>query len=585
MDPLSPGRPGGARRHAVRLAGSLAASLLLAAIFVQQVTASRATSAVVDEPAHLTAGWLALTGGDLTVNREHPPLAKLLAALPLLALNPRLPPRQEDGPAPGSEDFEFHYARSFLYEANDADRLLQAARLPVVLMTLILGAILYVWVREIAGTLPALAALSLAAFEPNLLAHGRLVTTDMGAALFALAFLWSLRSVMRRPSFAAAGACGLILGLALLTKFSTLLLIPVGIALVAAEILMQRRGLVTPACPAGVERLAMLAAIVACTAWAVLLAGYAFDGFPLPRLYLEGIDIARVKNATVEGPTWLMGGISPDGFLSYFVIALLVKSPIPLLLLAAAGAIAGLVRRERRAEMLWLVLPPVAWIAAMSLLTRAQIGVRYVLPAVPFLCAAAGAGLPALFALLAPGAPHPPPAGAAGQKAPGRGVIPGRHSRRRAFLAAAIVLLIGWQAASVLARHPYHLSWFNAIAGGPEGGWRWLVDSNVDWGQDLVGLRRWQEAAGNPPVNLYYFGTADPDYYGIRRLPYGQPRPGWFAASATHLAGVYLPDPDYLRPLRERLPDANIGASIYLYRLDEVPEGLRRPLRRGGSAP
>jgi hypothetical protein len=149
-------------------------------------------------------------------------------------------------------------------------------------------------------------------------------------------------------------------------------------------------------------------------------------------------------------------------------------------------------------------------------------------------------------------------------------------------LAAATLLLL-LQAAVALRVWPYHLAYFNEIAGGPDNGWRWLVDSNLDWGQDLVGLRRRLAAMGNPEINLFYFGTADPDYYGIRHFPYGSPAPGIFAVSATHLAGVYLPDHDYLADFRELTPFETVGHSILLYRLDAVPERLRRPLTRGGS--
>jgi len=155
----------------------------------QMITAIPHTSAVVDEPAHLTSGYLSLVEGDLTVNREHPPFIKALAALPLLGLHPALPAlpsTREDPKARSSEDFEFDYSRRFLYKVNDADRLLRVARLPIVALTLFGGAALFFWARALFGDSAALAALALYAFEPNLLAHGRLVTTDMGAAVFAL---------------------------------------------------------------------------------------------------------------------------------------------------------------------------------------------------------------------------------------------------------------------------------------------------------------------------------------------------------------------------------------------------------------
>jgi hypothetical protein len=550
----------------IRLLGSLGAALLLAAVFVQQVTASRLTSAVVDEPPHLTAGYLSLVHGDLSVNREHPPLLKALAALPLLWMDPILPAFDPSGPRPGTEDFEFQYSRSFLYRSNDADRLLAAARLPMILLTLLLGSIVFVWARELAGTPAGLAALVLFAFHPGILAHGSLVTTDLGAAFLALSTLWALRLTVRRGSLVAAAACGLLLGLSLLSKFSTLLLLPIGLLLALADRILPfpvKGELLRKERISG-ERLAILGAVVVCTAWLILLAGYGFDGFPLPRLYVEGIGLAQLKNATVEGPTYLMGEISPDGYWSYYLIALAVKSPVPFLILASTGAALWIARRGRWREAAWLLVPPAAWIGAMTVMTRAQIGVRYILPAIPFLCVAAGSGIALLVRDLARGE------GGAGSPSRGAAVAAG----------SLIILLLAWQALSTLGAHPHYLSYFNGLAGGSERGWRWLADSNLDWGQELAALRRWQVESGEEPVNLFYFGTADPDYHGIRRHPYGEAKPGWFAVSATHLVGVYLSDRDYLADLREMEPDARIGGSIFLYRLERVPPRLRRPLTR-----
>ena len=553
---MTPAPPQAVRDLIVRrLAGSFAASFLLAVALVFQASAAPLTSAVVDEPAHLTAGYLALAGGDLRVNKEHPPLMKELAALPLLFMNPALPARKPGGPEPGTEDFEFEYSRRFLYQANDAGRFLRAARTPVMILTLLLGAFVYIWGRTLAGAGPALIALAFYVLEPNILGHGRLVTTDLGAAAFSVATLWTLRLVSRRGSTTAAIACGFFLGCALLTKFSTLLLLPIGGLL----LLLDRAFLPRPAPgdrgavpPPAIGRLLNLAGVVLFTAWVILLAGYRFSGFPLPGLYVEGLQLARLKNATVEGPSYLMGRIAPGGFWSYYLIALLVKTPLPLLALAASGLAASLGGKERRREALWVFLPAAGWILSMTLLTRAQIGFRYILPVTPLLCLGAGLGAKALL-----------------DRAKGRG--------RRALAAAGLAILLVWQAAGTIRVHPYHLAYFNEIAGGPAGGWRWLVDSNLDWGQDLIGLERWLARAGNPEVNLYYFGTADPDRTTIRRRPYGAPAPGLYAVSATHLAGVYLPDPDYLGAFREMEPVARVGYSIFVYRTDDVPARLLEP--------
>lgn len=598
-------------------APAIVAGALLLAAFLLQIDASRVTSAVVDEPAHLTAGYLYLAGRDLTINREHPPLLKALAALPLLVLNPVVPPRDPDGPVPGSEDFEFDYSRAFLYRANDADRMLKAARIPVMILAAILGILIYFWTREIAGPWAGAAAVALYATEPNILAHGRLVTTDLGAAAFAAGAIWALRRLLRTGAPATAALFGVLLGAALLSKFSTLILLPLCAALILADRLLARaqaslappvarpasaspeaapeaaarsavarsagRPVVAEGRTPSLARLAGLAGIAVGTAWAILLAGYFLRGFPLPGAYLEGIEIARTKNATVEGPTYLMGSISPDGFWSYFVVALLLKTPIPLLVLAARGKwtlllasrTTGSRRRGEaqwshrlRREASWILLPPLAWLAAMSFMTRAQIGLRYVLPVIPFLCILGGIGAVSFFRRI--------------EVPPGE---PDTEARPETALLAGLIacaVLFGWQFVAAARIHPYQLAYFNLFGGGPDLGWRRLTDSNLDWGQDLKGLASWLESRGNPPVNLYYFGTADPDYYGIRRIPPDSPQPGLFAVSATHLTGVYLPDRDYLADFRALTPLARIGHSILVFDLPQVPERLRQPLRRPG---
>ncbi len=555
------------------------------------ITALPRASAVVDEPPHLAAGMLAFQRGDLTVNREHPPLMKWLAGGAAATLHPTFPPEPADVPR-ASSDFAFVYGRELLYKANDADALLRRARLPIVAATLAAGAVLFFWGWRLMGPWPAAAALALFAFEPNLLAHGRLVTTDMGAALFTLATLACLERAQQggagapRSGKAAAWgrdvAAGAMLGLALLTRFSCVLLIPVGMACLVFD---RRR-------PARSRWLG--GAIALAVALLVLQAGYgaiagseAMDLFPLsasatgeplraqplaamessgalrwlplplPRLWLEGMDLARWKNAHLEGPSYLDGRISADGFWSYFVAALLMKGTLPWLLLAAAG-VGAIAWRARAAAgvswtplLIWCTLPAGLLLSLTTALTRAQIGLRYVLPVIPLLCLAGGA-------VVARRAPAP----------------------RRPAIAAMVLTgsLLAWHAWSALAIHPFHLAYFNEAAGGPEAGARRLVDSNLDWGQDLIGLARFLEERRIDQVNLYYFGTADPDYYRIRRAPAAQP--GWFAVSATHLAGVYLPDPGYLAPFRSLRPDAAIGHSILLYHLDQVPPRLTQPIRR-----
>lgn len=540
------------------------------------LTAMGATSAVVDEPAHLTSGYLALTERDLRVNREHPPLVKALAALPLVPLHPVFPPDPPGAPSRGSEDYEFDASRRFLYQANDADRLLFRARLPIVALTVIAGFVLFLWGRALFGELPALAGLAMMVFEPNILAHGRLVTTDMGATLFALAAFACLeRALARRQSPFGAWwlAAGFLLGLGLLSRFSSLLLIPLMAAMAAMS---------------GKERLAIkLKGLGVCCAVAlvVLNIGYGLGNggvtlfplaagpvsgplltepfvtmaaspvmrwtpLPIPRLFLEGLDLARWKNSHVEGPGYLNGVISGEGWWSWFVLALSMKTTLPLLVLSMAGF--GLLVLRARAvgadRLVALLVPSAGLLVLVTALSHAQIGLRYILPVFPFLCLAAGFAVGELR----------------------------RWSPKLALALAGPLLL--WHACAALSVHPHHLAYFNEAAGGPGNGYRHLVDSNLDWGQDLGGLKRFMTERAIPRVHLFYFGAADPSYYGIERAAPGEA--GYFAVSATHLMGVYLPDPGYLAPFREMAPTATIGHSIFVYHLDTFPSFLKTPIRR-----
>jgi len=541
----------------------------------QMAAALPHASAVVDEPAHLTAGYLALATGDFAVNREHPPLVKLLAALPLLRLAPALPA----APAMDrrGEDFEFAYSRAFLYEANDADRLLNAARLPIVALTMLLAAAAWLWGLRLLGNIPALAVLAWIAFEPNLLAHGRLVTTDAAAATFTLLFFASLERAMdgaHRRLF--IGLAGSALGLALLSRYSCALLVPlagVSLAIETRRTVRERIAILLAALGTGllVLNAFYLAATgslggapfpLAASAGAPMqsepLVSMESDPvmrwapIPVPRLWLEGLDLARWKNLHVEGPGYLNGEFSGKGWWSYFLLALGMKMTIPSIVASLLGivlALRGLVSRDAasRTIVAWVLAPAMGLILLVTALTKAQIGLRYVLPAIPLLCLVAA--LPFT-------------------RIPDLG-------RWRLVAAVLATLALQWHTATSLRVHPYHLAYFNEAAGGPDRGHTHLVDSNLDWGQDLVGVKRFMEREGLDGINLYYFGTADPAYYGIVR--WVPPRPGYYAVSATHLAGVYLPDRDYLAPFRGMTPVASIGHSILVYQLPQVPAFLTTP--------
>jgi hypothetical protein len=199
---------------------------------------------------------------------------------------------------------------------------------------------------------------------------------------------------------------------------------------------------------------------------------------------------------------------------------------------------------------MFIILPSLLYLA-VAMTGKTDVGLRYILPLYPLMILLAAKAV--------------------------------AECLRRKWSRVSFVALIAWQCIACAWSYPHYLAYFNEFVGGPRNGYRWLVDSNLDWGQDLKGLKRWMDDNGASHINLAYFGSADPGNYGIECTylagspPFAQeqirkPRlPGLVAVSATHLQGVYLSgaERNFFRPLLTRKPDAVIGHSIHVYWVDE----------------
>jgi hypothetical protein len=462
-------------------------------------------AATSDETAHIPAGYSYLDRGDFRMNPEHPPLAKMWAALPLWL---RGAGRPDYGSEAWAEAREWPFGFAFLNGPSedpvrrDPDRLLHPARAMILALGVLLCLAVHRWAAALWGREGALLALALCTLSPVVLAHARLVTTDLPAALGFLITLWTFARWLRLPSWRRLVLAGLALGATLLVKFTALLLLPLlglaaGVWAVRARKLRPLLGL------AGVGVLAYL----------VLWGGYGFRFAPAPEgtyalpwerlaqlegphpptllwardhhlapeAYLYGLTYALHEQTRLA---YLNGVESVVGWRSYFPIAFVLKTPLAFLALAAWG-LALAWKGPRRREVALFLLAPLALYALMSVRSRLNIGHRHLLPMYPLLCVLTGA--------IAVHAKR-------------------RWQERSIFygLLAGIVLSFG------LAT-PGYLSYFNVLAGGARGGWRYLLDSNLDWGQDLKRLASWQRAHGGVPLDLAYFGTADPQAYGIRQ--------------------------------------------------------------------
>ena len=510
----------------------IAALVLALGFLVLELVASRDESLTWDEPGYIAAGYANLVQGDYQLNADHPPLLQKLSALPLLLLPVRDPPAG----APRflrSENPRATYGREFFFASgNDPLRMAALARIPVIVIGAGLVLCIFAFARSLFGSGPALAASALAVLCPNLAAHARLATEDLGCAAGMFAAVFTLWRCVERPRAGRALLCGLATGLALLTKYTALLLLPIYACLTLVA-WRRCRDRIAP------SELVGTLAVVAGVSIAVVGLGYglAFR----PDLYWGGIfriypDVAR------DYAYYLFGRVSRTPFWYHATASLLFKTPLPALALLAIAA--GRARRMAAPEHVCFLLVPPAFMLLASCFDLTNPGVRRVLPALPFLLCFAG---------LAFAAPRP------------------------RWLGWVTALLLAGSVVEAVRVWPHQIAYLNQAVGGSRAG-PWITDeSNVDWGQELLRLAAWQREhmREGETLRLYYYGSAEPAAYGVRAEPFDladavHPRPGLYAISAHYLAyfrklqALDGADADWLVKYE---PIDRIGYSIYLYRI------------------
>jgi hypothetical protein len=525
----------------------LAAALLLGVFAAQALVAARTYTPTPDEFIYVPTGYYHWRTGDVTFDTTNPPLFKMAMAAPLLAMRPALDldPRWRDNRTGWGA---WIFGTRFM--AQNAGRyfdLFFAARAVIVVFGVALGALLYARARALFSPATALGVLALYATLPPLIAHGAVGTLDMGLTLFVFAAFCALERFTATRSAGWAAAAGALLGIALAGKGTAALFFPL-VPVVAA---LGWRDWTRD----GFRRFAAGGMAMAFGAWLALLAAYGFRGFPLPAPFLDGVRFQIAASSAGEFPAFLDGRWSQTGWWYYYLVALGLKTPIATLLLVTGGIVVMARRRFRGPGDLWMVLPPLFLLYVLSFHYGKNYGVRYMLPAYPFLLLIAGCALEALFA-----------------------------AGRRGAIAAGV--LLAWQAGASVLTTPHHLAYFNELAGGPDRARRRLLDSNLDWGQDLGALADYLRARGEKGICLGYFGHVDPRVYGIEfTFPPAAPAPGRCAISAHFLAGAsygitYAGDrvlgvrPGMWSWFDRLQPTARVGRSIYVF--DVTPEDVAR---------
>jgi 4-amino-4-deoxy-L-arabinose transferase-like glycosyltransferase len=578
------------------------ATAILSFTFIVSLGSMSEDSAVRDEMPHIVAGYTYLKYADYRINPEHPPLIKQLAAIPLFFLHVKFP---EDNPAwKDRVNDQWSLGDTFLYKSgNNADQMLFWGRLPIVFLMLLTGWIIFVWTKEIfKSPLAGLIALLLFALSPNIIAHGRFITTDMGVAAFSVFALYSWWKFLVKPSKIKFTIAVLLQTCLHLAKFSSPLFLPIiGLMTLGAAFFGGEKG-------ESIKKRFWfyLGATVAATALAFILVGIWYQIFtremPLAvqqQLVSESIfdnnfknaglatKLGRMTNFPILRPyvqyllgffmvaahasyghsTYFMGEVGQN-WKEYYFITYLLKEPIASQILVYISFTVALIsffrflfssqkgKKVRAFLKNYFVL--LAFVILISLflymgaIARLQLGIRYVVPIFPYLYMIAGGILGAWFTRLS------------------------KNHVTSIFGKGLAIVLFGWLFLANILTYPSYLSYFNESVGGNKNGWLYLVDSNVDWGQDLKRLKTYADQNGIKDLKIDYFGGGNLDYYFGQGnyTPWGfekGPAKGWFAISASAIqwnsqnAEI---NKSYHWLTDHYEPKAKIGSSIFVYKIE-----------------
>ena len=471
----------------------------LAIIMLAQLWSSVVQLSITsDEIDHLHAGYRYLQCNDFGWNPEHPPLVKMIAAAPLMAMSIKDPIPRPCG-LRNSKNYDFVVGHEFIF-ANP-ERMLTAARWAVSSLTILLLLTVWFFARKMFGLPVAIISGVLVAFDPNFLANGALVTTDSAAALGFVLAVYALYCYVTAPNSARLLALGFATGFALCLKHSTVLLAVILPMLVAGDaILSGREGL-----NRRLLRYAGALSIVAVIAFSVLWAGYGFryaarpagaavwippklpiahggmatkvipalkQGHVLPEAYLVGLqDI--VVNSEVGVGSFLLGTFYPKGSWFYFPVAATIKFTLPVLLMLVVSVVSWRYWRSKSRELLFLILPVIVYLT-FSMSSHRNIGSRHVLPVLPLLTIFAAAGV-------------------------------WSFARNRRWAMVTLLALLAFHVGSSLHAYPNYLSYSNELWGGPSETYRYLANSDTDWGQAQKMARNY--IAKTHPLNCFFLRT------------------------------------------------------------------------------
>jgi hypothetical protein len=581
---------------------------ILAIVFVVSLIVSNQESTTMDEQAHIPSGYSYMKYHDMRLNPEHPPLLKDLAGTPLQFMNLKFPTDSKEWQTGINEQWTI--GNTFIH-SNNADAVTFWSRFPIVLIALVLGIFIYLWTKEIAGTLAGLFAFILYAADPNVLGHNHYVTTDLGIAATIFISSYFFVHFLKKPIWRNILWAGLFLGIAQLSKFSAVLLFPLFtlIAIVyalALPALNRKEKWKTIGSYAGKYALVIL--ICFASIWIL----YVFNTWNEPASKIQDVantvfsnqgsgKIAKVvvismsKIGSLKGMSeyllgvfmvfvrvtggntyYFLGKVTNHASRAYFPVVFLIKETIPFLFLIVSALVIYLYQLGKsfpRVSGLKLFLSEswkkfrtylhqgvayylafgfILMYAYLSITGNLNIGFRHLFPILPFAYLLVAKKISEFFHLE-------------------------HHDVTKKLATMIIAGLMIWIILEPIIFFPSYISYFNEAVGGPKNGYKYVTDSNTDWGQDLKRLRNWVNENNIDKIRVDYFGGSSPEYYLDGKFtPWHSnnvPEAGWYAISAGFLQESIYKDKspgDRSYEWILKYPVTRIGDSIFVFYVDKV---------------
>jgi len=581
---------------------------------VQIIFSSSQKSVTVDEIMYIAAGFYHLKTGDFQFNMTNPPLAKCLSAIPLLGLNLELPDLKK-GPEKLNIIEQWQFSRQFLYgNVVNAEKILLLSRIPTLILSIILGIYLFSWAKRLFNERAGILALVFYVFSPNILAHSRLATLDLALTVFMFISLYYFWLFMIQPKLKNIILCGICVSLSIMTKSTGFFLIIIFFIFIVISIARDNKyGIYhrlpfIKHTPHSRNRYNQFITsiwfflIIGAVSIFILNTGYLFQDsfeplskgnnksnihqklpinnfftryvadiiletpFPLPKPYVQTLKSQFLITEEKTESQYFAGRLYPSARKYFMIAALLIKTPIPVLLLFIYSLVTLKNRKENIDSEILIITQIIFILGLFSYLNIYNAGLRYILPIYPL-----------IFLITSQTE---------------RLIHVENYIKKFSF-----IVLICWYITGTIFIYPDYLAYFNETIGGAKNGYKYMVQSNLDWGQDLKQLKRYLDEKGIKKIKLGYYGSADANYYNIDYeylpsvglKPQGSKQNWWYEIDSEAkidcrqqkgliaVSATLLRSPGWMTRLfgscyqwlNEHEPVDNIGHSILIYKIDQ----------------